>query len=728
MFYNLETDSITIQLGNLTWPDNSFLPRAVDISQNSLIVVLGYVGSNNSKYTPCAYLLSRSGANFTVFDTWLYTPPSNSSWQASLTNWDAYIYSAKYDMSVSFNDAEDQVLLGIQVVNTLISFYINATSKKFVLPSQSLSNGKAIGMGKAVGWINDVTAIVLVNTYSMNYVWSASQIFTYNLSTNNFVTKSIIPNAQQTLSSEFGPIVLSFVVTDGGIVIMLDSIGSIYILLPSPPGTYADTSAKSISSFLPCIAGSFSSQFDIQPCWLCPQGYTTNGSAGQLSCVSCTSGAFCPLGSAFGNIQSSSPLFTNINQVRAYPLSPQSIRFDNILMQNVFVIDRAPGNRCLVRSPFFWTLIIILLGIIIATFIIILQYCVAHPRGKRTNEKLKKFFRQTDMVGEGELWMGGIVSFAIIFLCICGYVFSGSYYQSYPIETASGMVAFACGESLTNAQFDSGLMSLVVLPNEDEVRIFELLNAQRLTLHVDLINTLYECSDLTLTQIKGIKLPLTYSSCEDGNGTLSISIPLPSQGINLQLLLGGINTIGGIRLALEGSGTEEENESLEASYKLLDLSFAQTFSYAGRVLIEEPSFNIQLTKIINRTYPLSDPGIKTLSALWLPYVSVDVGQIFATENEYIYATSTDTTISLVISETSFYVLNTQKPIADEAELIFTDLLFTITCIEIFGLIFLMFKLLIVPIMKYLLKCRRRPLAEKPLTSIVDESPMLSYKF
>ncbi|CAF4156516.1 unnamed protein product, partial [Rotaria magnacalcarata] len=69
LLYNLETDNVSIQLGNLTWPDSSFLPRAVDINQDLLVVVLGYVGNSSSKFTPCAYLLSRSGSNWTVTDT-----------------------------------------------------------------------------------------------------------------------------------------------------------------------------------------------------------------------------------------------------------------------------------------------------------------------------------------------------------------------------------------------------------------------------------------------------------------------------------------------------------------------------------------------------------------------------------------------------------------------------------------------------------------------------------
>ncbi|CAF4224809.1 unnamed protein product [Rotaria sp. Silwood2] len=286
---------------------------------------------------------------------------------------------------------------------------------------------------------------------------------------------------------------------------------------------------------------------------------------------------------------------------------------------------------------------------------ITLKYCITHPRGKKTHQQIKRFFVHTDLVGEGQLWIGGIVSFAILFLCISSYVFSGFYYRRYPIENSHGNLAFGCHPTLTNAQFSTGLMSLMVPPNDDELPIFELLDAQPLTLNIDFVNTLFDCTDMTVTQIKDKILPLPISSCSNRDGSLSLSVLLPSHGVNLQFLLVGINTIGGVRLALQGPGIEQEDDSPEASSVLVDLDFAQFFSFSGHILTQRPSLIMQLTKVVNRTYPLNEHGQKQLRAFWLPYVSVDVNQIFADENEYTYAMSSNTIISLVISETPFYL-------------------------------------------------------------------------
>ena len=58
-----------------------------------------------------------------------------------------------------------------------------------------------------------------------------------------------------------------------------------------------------------------------------------------------------------------------------------------------------------------------------------------------------------------------------------------------------------------------------------------------------------------------------------------------------------------------------------------------------------------------------------------------------------------TTITIIISETSYYIQNHQSPIAKQSEIIFHNLLFTIVCLEIFGLIFLLFKLAFLPLIR-----------------------------
>ena len=435
LVHDLDREIVSTQFGNVTWPDTSFLPHAVDVSRDLYFVVVGYVGDSNSKYTPCANLLDISNSTFIVLDTWLYTPPTSTAWQASLTNWDANVYAPKYDMSVSINHVGNQVLLGIPITNTIILLDIDRTNQSFGSTSQTLSNGKAIGMGKSVGWLDTNSILVLVNTYSFSYVWSSSQVVAYDVTIpNSFVVLSIFPNIQQTLTATFGPVLLSLVITQNGTIVMLDSQGNYYILLPSPAGLFSDSSSGTSSSPSLCIAGTFTSKSGIFPCSLCPTGTTTFGLIGQSSCVPCGNNTFCPLGSAFGDTNMSSFFFTSVNQVRAYPVSPQSVRFDNILIENMFSIRKDLGSHCLLVSPLLWTIVTIALGLLIWSIMLTFKHYVVHPIGKKTHERMEKFLKKTDLIGDGKMGIGGLFSFAVIVLVVFAYVFSNSYYHRYPIE------------------------------------------------------------------------------------------------------------------------------------------------------------------------------------------------------------------------------------------------------------------------------------------------------
>jgi hypothetical protein len=714
LVYDLNGDTVSTQLGNATWPDTSFLPYAVDVSRDLLFVVFGYIGDSSSKYTPCAYLLNISNSTFNVLDTWSYTPPTNTSWQASLTNWNADVYAPKYDMSVSINDVGDQVLLGIQITNTIVLLDVDRINQHFGSSLQTLSNGEAIGMGKSVGWLDTNSILVLVNTYSFNYIWSSSQIFAYNITVaNSFVVISIFPNIQQTLTATFGPVLLSLVVTQNGTTVMLDSQGNYYILLPSPAGSFSDSSSGTSSSSSLCIAGTFTSEPGIFPCSLCPSGTTTGGLIGQSSCVPCANDTFCPLGAAFGDISMSSSLLTSVNQVRAYPVSPQSVRFDNILIENMFTIHSSLPSRCLLVQPLFWAIIVISFGLFIWFSMFIFKHYVTNPIGKKTQKQIKRFLKKTDLIGEGEMVIGGLFSFAIVVLLVFAYTFSNSYLNRYPIEQVTGDANLACDTTLTNAQFSTGLMAISIPPNDDAAPIFALLNAQPFTLRIDFINAVFNCTDITVIQVKDINLPMTISSCNDTKSSTSISLLLPSQDISLQIQFGGINTIGGFRISLEGPGVDVENDTLKTAYKLVDLAFAQTLYIAGRLLTQQPSCTLQITKVINRTYSLEADGETQFSGIWSPVLSGSLDQMFVDDSEYKYATSSSNVLSIVISETSYYTLNTQWPITDVDELIFTNLLFTIVCFEIFGLGFLIFKLIIIPLIKRIFNyCHRRPSTEK----------------
>jgi len=137
---------------------------------------------------------------------------------------------------------------------------------------------------------------------------------------------------------------------------------------------------------------------------------------------------------------------------------------------------------------------------------------------------------------------------------------------------------------------------------------------------------------------------------------------------------------------------------------LLDLNFASTFvpSSLDQVLATSSVFAIDLTQIVNQTDPLNSSGLGTFSAIWSYSLSVASDQLFTNQSQYTFFYRTQTNISVTIGEDIFYISNLQQPIARQTEIIFHCLLFTIVVLEVFGLLFLLMKLLFIPVFRTIL--------------------------
>jgi hypothetical protein len=279
-------------------------------------------------------------------------------------------------------------------------------------------------------------------------------------------------------------------------------------------------------------------------------------------------------------------------------------------------------------------------------------------------------------------------------------VFSTGYSNQYPAEKTNPS-SFACDTTIRNAQFDTNLLSLAIPLSEEEQIMFDLLNNQQLELHIDLLNTLVKCASLSTSQVLGGGIStstIAMTSCvDDPNGTLSAIITLPYQGMTVQLVIADIQLIGAVRIGLSGNGVESEYHVLR------DLNFRQTFSVNDGTLAQTGTINLQLTKAINETESMNGNDESEFEGIWYPTFSVDKNQMFLSEEEYMTTTSlSKTTLLIIMSETPFYIKNHQAPIAKRPEIIFHDLLFTIVCLDIFGLVFLIFKLILIPLFEFLL--------------------------
>ena len=81
--------------------------------------------------------------------------------------------------------------------------------------------------------------------------------------------------------------------------------------------------------------------------------------------------------------------------------------------------------------------------------------------------------------------------------------------------------------------------------------------------------------------------------------------------------------------------------------------------------------------------------------------------MFITADTYVLSSNlSSTTITIDISETSYYIKNVQSPIAKQGEVIFRTLLFAFLCLELCAISFLIGKLIVIPVAKKIYYCAR----------------------
>lgn len=492
-------------------------PHALDIGETAdgiaMAIVAGYYQTDIEKTLPAVYLVRLNPPyNMTLVSN--YTLVSDK--QKFVRGRDATSYQFDYVMSVSIHDTTQQVLIGVPQLSTAYLFSFNSTNLTYI---KTLDHP-----ARSTTWLDDdgIQAGLLLSD-SSTLPWAQSRVFIVNVSSTEAL--HVYPNNQQSLAqwSKTPPTFLRLTKTYDHQFAILTSDGVVVLVPSTEAGYYTGTDDINADQQAPqtCPAGTYKSIRGTTPCTICPtmtkssanrkksfpyfktsfsfllisKGISSNSSNGanvtypMIECTACLSDSFCPLGSIsdINNVSFQSP-----SQAYAYPKSSGSTSFDDILMQNTFSLETSP-RRCLVISPFFWALITLAIAFIILVIMGILYYL---PTGKKHFYRLECFFRHSDLIGNGEVWFGGLISFAIIVLIIYDFWFGIAFVVKYPIETSNDAY-FACDPSLRNTQFTSALQLLVTIKNTQEKPIFTMLDEQEFTLTASFIQTGFSCDDIT---------------------------------------------------------------------------------------------------------------------------------------------------------------------------------------------------------------------------------------
>ena len=130
--------------------------------------------------------------------------------------------------------------------------------------------------------------------------------------------------------------------------------------------------------------------------------------------------------------------------------------------------------------------------------------------------------------------------------------------------------------------------------------IFDALDEQTFTLHLDLINTATSCTAVSIVEvIESFTYVLPNVLCKATNGTVSIVAVLPQHKITVRAILNDVQLVGGVRVGLSGPGQETQ------LYTLNELNFNRAlFSDAAGTLAQRSAIKVSLTKV-SRSYSSS---------------------------------------------------------------------------------------------------------------------------
>jgi hypothetical protein len=497
-----------------------------------------------------------------------------------------------------------------------------------------------------------------------------------------------------------------------GFVVALDV--EVGLLIPkSPPGFCSRRMIENYNMVIyasdSCIVGTGQNIHTYGPCLLCPRGTINNGSF-NIECQKCSISEYCLRGALR---ELTAAHLASYDQATPYPESTTSIEFDDVLLQDLFRFSNK-SNSCLFQSPLFWTLVVILISCLCCLFIGLLTYQSKHLQCNALTRKLCVRF---DLIGEGKYWIGGFASLPILVLIIFAIKFDRLFANLYPIENIINNNP--CNPSLLNAKFTSTLQLLSIHRHPDEQILFDMLDhEQNMTLILHFLGTGFTCDHLTVQHntnenenVFSNDFACTYDRT---NGIITASIQVLPSLLTLQFHLQGPYFIGGLRVCFEGSSIAKDN----GKYVVESLDICQFYYTPNETLTSNPILHVEMIKTINHTEVFSNSGEIIFSGRWLPMMTMRMLSdtiSYRQREEKLRYLSSQTTLNIQITESKFYIKNTQKPIARKSEIIFNTLLFAgkflfnenkiissvflALCLELAALVFLVFKLALIPFVR-----------------------------
>jgi hypothetical protein len=125
----------------------------------------------------------------------------------------------------------------------------------------------------------------------------------------------------------------------------------------------------------------------------------------------------------------------------------------------------------------------------------------------------------------------------------------------------------------------------------------------------------------------------TAFNCTYDRSMLSISIALDSHIVSLNYSFNYAKQIGRFRIRLHGKEHETSDKSGKYQYHVRELGFIQLFLINNHTLASDPTVQLSLMRIINKTQPLDNFNPCKFTATWAPHSIASVSNLFLAFDE-----------------------------------------------------------------------------------------------
>ena len=746
--YDMSTNKIDrFQPTNGTFYDSKFeqrfIPYALDVT-NEWAVIVGLQVYSNSKS------LSYSIVYFFNLPSLTLRCHQQNVMDEFIKVSDILVYNPHYGVSVSINPSATLVAIGYTHIETVTIHQMchqNIHYLRYQGPPGMNTSG--IGFGRSVAWLDDQGTLAVLVDKSVFSVQPQSEIHVYKniFANSSFVSRHpdfILPNNQQEFEltpyrssvfidqSESDSPFYRILARSNSLLILNNEIRSIYFR--SAEVGYSMSAFTYEEPFYiiqsnPCVSGTYKNVSDIGPCTVCPTGTKNPGVNISIQCQSCQIGSFCPLG-ASNDVNISD--FQSHNQTFNLPDLLFIDNYDDLLVLNFLSIGK---YQCLIISPLFWALLALIFCVTV--WLIMFFIKIRQPTSVDTYRKrVKVFFKHIDIIGEGERWIGGLASFAISILIAFSCWFAYNYLHLYPYKETT--FRELCGDDQQNTKLDSALQLLLPESNGQYWEIFHLLDEQKFTMIVYLINTRATCStiDVQLKRVNGspLNIPIYNCTLSTNSVTGSFYFELPSHATTIEIGITGGYFIGALRLCLRGVANNRIYNN--AAHILHELDSCTLFRTEGQTIGFETDFTVHLIKVINVTKPLEINDITRYDGRWTPMIKytdeLSDKILFENYGQYLRYVLNRTKFTVRLAEENYFAQNNQSPIIRRNALIFHTLLFFSLLIEMFTIVFLLYKLCCWPLIRRLLSSHhiflKHELQQRQTENAIDVSSVISFKF